>query len=201
VAQQVEYAPQWLHYVPKSRKRLSDWLAHAMHVAPEGASMTSADVLTKLRKGIDLAQRSYDRLVLLVWSIGSGKTRLLHQLAEQHDCRVLNVNLELSRRMLELPKSGRARQVDRIFKAVFADTDSTPLVLDNLEMLFDPALKVDPLRLLQSVSRNQTVVASWSGTFQNGTLTYAEPDHPEYRSYQDVDAVIVMVEQEPPGNF
>ena len=38
------------------------------------------------------------------------------------------------------------------------------MLLDHLEILFDPALEQDPLRLLQGVSRDRTVVAAWPGT-------------------------------------
>ena len=35
------------------------------------------------------------------------------------------------------------------------------ILLDNIEVIFDVALKQDPLRLLQRLSRNKTVVAAW----------------------------------------
>ncbi|MEN6474686.1 MAG: BREX-3 system P-loop-containing protein BrxF, partial [Syntrophaceae bacterium] len=37
------------------------------------------------------------------------------------------------------------------------------VLLDNIEILFDVSLKQDPLRLLQGLSRNTTLVAAWSG--------------------------------------
>lgn len=68
------------------------------------------------------------------------------------------------------------------------------MVLDNLEILFDKDLQQDPLRLLQSISRNRAVVASWNGSINSGRLLYAEPGHPEYRSYDTVDALIVSMD-------
>ncbi len=62
-------------------------------------------------------------------------------------------------------------------------------VLDNTEILFEPTLLQDPLRLLQLVSRWRTVVAAWSGQFVAGRLIYARPGHPEYRSYSQVQAL------------
>jgi hypothetical protein len=69
-----------------------------------------------------------------------------------------------------------------------------PLVLDNLELLFDQDLMQDPLRLLQGLSRNRTLLASWNGTFSVGRLGYAEPGHPEYRAYDAPDALIVTMD-------
>ena len=152
-----------------------------------------ADIQTAMEQ----ARGRYHRLVLLVGPSGSGKTGLLRSFAAQagRDCR--NVNLEISQRMLELPKLRRARQADRIFRDWVAATGSDPLVLDNLEVLFDSGLQLDPLRLLQASSRNHTLVASWSGTLHDGVLVYAEPDHPEYRVYRDVAAVTVTMGHEP----
>ena len=62
-------------------------------------------------------------------------------------------------------------------------TDEPLVLLDNIEILFDTALKQDPLRLLQGVSRNRTIVAAWNGTLENGYLIYAAPEHPEHRRY------------------
>ena len=57
------------------------------------------------------------------------------------------------------------------------------ILLDNIEVLFDVSLKQDPLRLLQGLSRNKTVVAAWSGSIDGEHMVYATPDHPEYRRY------------------
>jgi len=70
----------------------------------------------------------------------------------------------------------------------------TPLVLDNLELLFDQDLKQDPLRLLQGLARNRTLLASWNGTFSIGRLGYAVPGHPEYLAYDAPEALIVTMD-------
>jgi hypothetical protein len=75
------------------------------------------------------------------------------------------------------------------------DKAQLPVVLDNLEILFDKDLKQDPLRLLQGLSRNRAVVASWNGSMTSGRLLYAETGHPEYRSYNAVDALIVSMDK------
>ena len=58
------------------------------------------------------------------------------------------------------------------------------MIMDNkLEMLFDAALALNPLQLLQSLSRNVTLVVAWSGAYADGKLIYAEAGHPEYWEY------------------
>ena len=65
------------------------------------------------------------------------------------------------------------------------------VLLDNIEMLFHPDLKQDPLRLLQSLSRNRTIVATWRGEQLDMSLTYAAPDHPDVRRFEGPQALIV----------
>lgn len=145
----------------------------------------------KLQEVIRQAANQYFRLVLLVASSGSGKTALLQAVAQENGFPLLNINLELSKRMLELTRSQRARQVERLLKDVIASAQGEVVLLDNLEILFDPSLEVEPLRLLQVVSRNCTLVATWNGHYRDGTLTYAEPGHPEYSRFKPVEAILV----------
>lgn len=90
------------------------------------------------------------------------------------------MNLELSRRLLDLTERQRSLQVSRLLSEIVGKDGDQVVLLDNLEILFDVSLKQDPLRLLQRISRNKTVVAAWNGSLENGYLTYATPDHPEY---------------------
>jgi hypothetical protein len=132
----------------------------------------------------------YHRLVLVVAQ--SGKTRAIDLAARRLGNAVTNLNLELSRRMLDLTERQRALQLPRLLEEIVTSGQRDTVFLDNTELLFDIALRQDPLRLLQSVSRNRTVVAAWNGTVANGYLTYATPGHPEYRKYP-VDGLTLVV--------
>lgn len=158
-----------------------------------GALPTADPTLTRLEEAIQQASSQYFRLVILAGVPGSGKTAVLQSIAQRAGCLVVNVNLELSKKMLELTRSQRSRQVEPLLKNVIAAAPGEVVLLDNLEILFDTGLEVEPLRLLQVSSRNRTVVASWSGTYTGGTLTYAEPSHPEFVQFKKVDAVVIPV--------
>ena len=82
------------------------------------------------------------------------------------------------------------RLLDEIIRA----SASEVVLLDNIEILFDTSLNQDPLRLLQGLSRNKTVVAAWSGYIESEHLVYATPGHPEYRRYPIQDLLIVEPE-------
>jgi Cdc6-like AAA superfamily ATPase len=153
------------------------------------------DQVTALLEAIRQAAGQYFRLVLLAGAPGSGKTATLRAVAQQQGYPYLNVNLEMSKRMLDLTRTQRSRQVERLLKDVIASVPGDVVLLDNLEILFDPALEVESLRLLQVSSRNRTVVASWNGSHKDGTLAYAEPGHPEFVQFKQVEAVVVTADR------
>jgi len=151
-------------------------------------------VLNKLKQSIQEAEALYHRLVLLAGKTGSGKTGVLKCVANDFDTAVININLGVSMELLELTSRQRSLKLQGILDQITSKTQS-PVILDNLEILFDKGLKQDPLRLLQGLSRNRTVVASWNGLFNGNKLLYAETGHPEYRSYESVDALIVNMDE------
>jgi len=148
----------------------------------------------KIKHSLQVAEGLYHRLVLLVGETGSGKTNALRDVAEAFGTSIININLALSGELLELTAKQRALRVPAIL-AQIADQAQPLVVLDNLEILFDKDLKQDPLRLLQGISRNRAVVASWNGTITSGKLIYAEAAHPEYRCYDSVDALMVSMDE------
>jgi hypothetical protein len=157
----------------------------------------------------------YYRLIFLAAPAGAGKTAALQDVHEYTGAPLLNVNLELSRRMLELTERQRVLQLPRLLTEMVTNPEDRRferprlareeepgrpstnaswvdvVLLDNIEVLFDVALKQDPLRMLQGLSRNKTVVAAWNGSVDHENMIYATPDHPEYKRYPFRDFLVV----------
>ena len=151
---------------------------------PTTLSSQIQDVLPRTRD-------AYYKLVLAVGPARAGKTAALTDLGTRHSWPRLNVNLRLSERLLDLTHRQRAARVSGILDDIVREENSDVVLLDNIEMLFAEELAQDPLRLLQSLSRNRAIVAAWPGSFDGVSLTYAEPGHPEARRYQSPQAIIV----------
>ncbi|MEW6106735.1 MAG: BREX-3 system P-loop-containing protein BrxF [Bacillota bacterium] len=116
------------------------------------------------------AEVLYYRLVLVTAPSGAGKTRLLQEVSKRTGAPLLNINLELSHRMLDLTRRQRAMQSPGLLSETVYETKSNVVLLDNIELLFDVELKQDPLRILQGISRNKTIVAAWNGSVIGGYL-------------------------------
>jgi hypothetical protein len=134
---------------------------------------------------------NYYQLVIVAGLSGTGKTVALHEVHSRTGAQLINVNLDLSQRMLDLTERQRVLQLPRLLGELAGATDSTTILLDNIEILFDVSLKQDPLRLLQNLSRNKTLAVSWNGSIDDGQITYASPDHPEYRKYPIRDFMVI----------
>ncbi len=147
-------------------------------------------VIQRIGQAVDL----YHRLVILVAPAGAGKTAALRNVHGRTAAPLVNVNIELSRRMLDLTERQRALQVPRLLAEIVTASAGDVVLLDNVEVLFDVSLKQDPLRLLQGLSRSTTIVAAWSGSVDKEHMVYAAPGHPEYKRYPLRDLLVVNPE-------
>ena len=150
----------------------------------------------QIMRKVGPAASLYNRLVLVVAPTGAGKTTALQDVRNRTGAPLVNVNLELSRRMLELTERQQALQLPRLLQEIarVSNDGEETVLLDNIEVIFDISLQQDPLRLLQGLSRNKIVVAAWNGTIVDDYLTYAAPGHPEYRRYPMRDFLVVSPE-------
>lgn len=133
----------------------------------------------------------YYKLILLVTDPETNNSINFDLLAHQLQSSAVNINLELSQLMLSLTPRQRSLKSASLLGAIIKDVPKDTVLLNNIHILFDPLLRQDPLRLLQNLSRHKTIIAVWEGQVQSQYLTYARPDHPEYRRYPARELVIV----------
>ena len=149
----------------------------------------------ELPKKIAQVDELFYRLVLLaaggteVEAVDLGKT------AGQLGLHCVNVSLEMSRRMLDFTSRKRALRAAQILRDITAGEDANGYLLENIELLFHPELKQDPLGALQQLSRSKLIVVLWPGKVERKYLVYARPDHPEYRHYPTRELVIINLEE------
>lgn len=134
------------------------------------------------------------KLILLVGPSRSGKTHLLRNLGVNLNIKPLNVGLELGRRLAATPNDKRGFSAGELLREI-ADKERTeaPLLLDNLEVLFEPSLQVNPLDLIKRLAHSKRVVAVWPGELRVDRLVYADMSHPEHRDYSREGLVVIEI--------
>jgi len=135
----------------------------------------------------------YYRLLLLV-DMDNDHEALAKKLSRMMETRTINLNYELSKELMRQTTRQRKLYLSKSLSKIVPN-DNT-VILDHIEILFDIELQYDPIRLLESISRNRTVIAFWSGQIKEGRLIYAEQGHPEYRSYDTKNMMIIEIDKE-----
>lgn len=105
----------------------------------------------------------------------------------------MRVSLCLSEALLDYAHARQPRVAASLFSQLVLAFDQPVVGLYQIELLFSPALQLDPLRLLEQVSRYKTLIVSWPGSYEAGSLVYGKPGHVEYHRYTDFDARIITV--------
>ncbi len=147
--------------------------------------------LQLIKEKLKKCEYQYNRILLIVGKFGSGKTKLLQAISKSYNYPYINLNLILSERLLNLSNLERnVLEFDDIMTDIINKNTSEVVLFDNIEIVFNPELKRNPLQLFRQISRNKTVVISWPGKYENQKLSYAEPHHPEYFEEKVTDLTI-----------
>jgi len=141
-------------------------------------------MIERLEKLVDDITSLNSKLVLLIGPPRSGKTALLAQLSKRRNVPVLNVGAELGRQLLTVPSTYRHLQAADLMKGLADEAASHGLLLlDNVELLFDRTLQLNPLELLKRHAHVRRVIAVWPGELRERRLSYAATGHPEHQDY------------------
>lgn len=157
------------------------WRAQSVVLLDAGPSSVN-EMLEKLVILVEEVANLNSKLVLLVGEGRSGKSALLRALAKRFNSDVLNIGALLGRALLPVPQKQRALQIDDLWRDIAArHTSGDVLLLDDVELLFDHTLRLDPVAFLKRQAHGHCVVAVWPGELRAGRLQYAKRGHPEYR--------------------
>jgi len=141
-------------------------------------------MLERLNRRVEEIGTLQSKLLLLVGAPGAGKTALLRSYADHRDMAVLNAGVALGARLAALPQKQRHLQASTVLRELANEhAKDNVLLLDNIELLFDRSLHLNPLDTLKRHAHARRVVAVWPGEFSDGRLTYAVLGHREHQDY------------------
>jgi len=146
-----------------------------------------------LQNSVEVVSDRYYKLVLVTGSFGSGKTELLRRFKIRNPENVVYINLNylLTKKLMDVPSSRRPFESEKCINEIFEEDKNQVLLVDNIEVLFDPTLSLDPLRLLLRLSRWKILVVAWPGSCKEDEVSYAEPGYKEHRTYSIKDLVVI----------
>jgi len=111
-----------------------------------------------LRQAIEQAKNYHSQLVVVA---GESASLLLENAASEDGLVAINLGLELSEKLIEVPRQDRAKSAASLFADLLHELNTRVLLLNHIEILFDKTLSIEPLKLLQSSARNLTLVVAW----------------------------------------
>ncbi len=105
----------------------------------------------------------------------------------------LNLNIRLAEELVKYPAEQRSQRANDEVMAIVSQC-SSPTLLEDYEILFDPRYDIDVIKVFIEIARRQKVVVKWCGRLNGDSLEYATPDDKDYHSFriQDYDITCVI---------
>lgn len=157
----------------------------------------SSGIHEQIDETIRHAASGRHRLVLVIGEAGSGKTAFLRNLSATRHLQFLSLGGPLGIRLLETAPRTRPLVIEETIREL-VDSSFSGVAVDNTDILFDPTLQCDPLRLACSISQNSLVLFSLTGRVEGRRLVRGYPDHPEFYSEELPSAPFIVLDRTGP---
>lgn len=140
--------------------------------------------------GVRLRQRDF---YACYQGVQQGLFILLDRRLVPENCTPLNIGLHLGEALVAIGRAERADRVTDLLKGLISTLDRT-LLLENIDILFDPSYGNDVIKQLLYVGRNRRLLVLWPGSLDGGKLVYGEEGYQDHRQFdldQYVDTYVV----------
>jgi len=112
--------------------------------------------------------------------------------AYHQETSAVSVNKRLAEELRKLKPTRRTMQLEKCFNRVL---DSLPdkVVIKDIDVMFNPAYRVDVIRILVEANKRHPFSLVWSGRYDDNRLLYGEEDLADYKAFEISDYDIVCV--------
>lgn len=86
-----------------------------------------------------------------------------------------------------------SKEIIEWFSEKLKKNNTSPILLIDIEILFEPSLELDPLTIFKQASRNTSLLVLWPGEYKNNILSYASPEHAHYRTWARPGVEIIQI--------
>lgn len=133
-------------------------------------------------------------MVVVAGTHGSGKTRLAKLLAAKGWGTYINLSLTLSRYVMTVNPRDPVRWTTEFMTGLRSDRgNEQPLILDNIEAVFQPELRLNPLSWFLQMAREVPLVVVWPGAVSQGEFFYSTPNRPDYFHQREPSVIVVNI--------
>ena len=156
--------------------------------------------LNAILEAVKSASHDRHKLVLVIGDFESGKTTLIRTAAEEIEGVYLNLNLRLTERLRQLPRSRYNdgvtvhREIDLLCDEV--SQHGRPIFVDNLELLFSPELgKVNPVDTFKRISRQRPIILALPARRDGGYAEYSSIGRSDYLRMEITEHIVITLEE------
>ncbi len=156
----------------------------------------------KLVSAVNTTTHDRHKLIIVLGSFGMGKTQMLQAASTATEGVYLNLNLTLTERLRQLPRSRYNdgvtvhAEIDRLCDEL--SQHGRPLFVDNVELLFSPELgKVNPVDTFKRIARQRPVVLALPARRDGSYAEYSTIGRADYLRMEIGDYIILDLENTP----
>lgn len=110
----------------------------------------------------------------------------------EQEASAVSINKRLAEELRKLKPTRRTMQLEKCFNKIL---DSLPekVVIKDIDVMFNPAYRVDVICILVEANKRHPFSLVWSGRYDDNRLLYSEEDLADYKAYEISDYDIVCV--------
>ena len=102
---------------------------------------------------------------------------------------IISIGRGLSEFLVQETQPDRTQSIIQWLETTLRAKAPGPVICTAIDLLFERSLGLDPLAIFRRISRYTKLIVLWSGEFKNGVLSYAVPEHTNYRHWKDLHGI------------
>lgn len=132
--------------------------------------------MNEIKTKLEAVKDAKYKLLLIVGKPGTGKSKLIHDYAQDTGNAILDLNAIFGE---EVPEGSDSQYITNFMDGFLATYKPDVLLLDNKRVLYSKNSQIDLLSFLKNIAEKKTVVATWNGMVENGYLVHirSKVDH------------------------
>lgn len=142
--------------------------------------------MDQLLEEIEAAKNNGSKLLLIIGSPGSGKSKLIHEYSDNCGIPILNLDNIFKDNATDLVK---------VMDDFLLTYDKEVLLLDNKRVLYAKDSNIDMLAFLKALAKKVVVVATWNGKIEDNKLIHIRSKSPTDLTYSLTDENIRFIQK------